>query len=253
MRIQVLAMTDVLAWVSIILSAVSITLAIIAIIFGWVTFRNANRMQNESSSLLSQVSHKVEVISSRTSRQLDKAWDYVTHSKGEPKEESSEQVKKEIGRMRKQVIDDARKEASLVIEKAGLNRRVAKSTVHELQNLVGKVTEKSIEVSNVRLFLERYGKIEYAIERFAKNMGLEISKDTNLPQLLRIMSERRLMHPLHPRLLADVQKLTEVRNQLIHGQIDLSEKELSEYTRLARNIYGYFLTKSADIKPSDVD
>lgn len=245
-------MTDILAWISIILSAVAITLAIVAIVFGWVTFRNANRMQSESSALLSQVSQKVEVISERTSRQLDKAWDYVTHRQGEPKEESSEQVKKEIERMRKQVIDDARKEASMVIEKAGLDKRVAQSTVDELQNIVGKLSEKSIEVSNIRLFLEKYGRIELEVGSFAKSLGIDVSKAFHLPQLLR-MCEKRLSRPLPQRLLEEAELLTEVRDKVAHGQPNISENELNEYTKKAAAIYGYLRARFGETKISDVN
>jgi hypothetical protein len=239
-------MTDILAWISIILSAISITLAILAIIFGWITFRNANRMQIESSYLLSQVSQKVEVISERTSRQLDKAWDYVTNRQGN-QIEGNEQIKKEIERMKKQVIDEAREEANALIKNAGLDKQIAKSTVDKLNNIVGKVTEKSTEIGNISLFLERYGMVEQEVKAFVKSLGLVINKESNLSKLLRAC-QQRTPPLLPPPLFEDITKLTEVRNKIVHGNIDFSYNDLMEHTRSAAYIYGYLHAKFEKIK-----
>jgi hypothetical protein len=52
--------------------------------------------------------------------------------------------------------------------------------------------------------------------------------------------------------MEDAKTLMEVRNKVVHGQRDFSEKELTEYTRIAAMIYGYLQARFKDAKLSDM-
>lgn len=149
---------------SIILSVASITLAIVAIWFSWISYKHSTEMQVKAQGILEQVTHKVEVLVKLTSSQLEKAWDYFTQI--DLKSEKPEEISFNIEELKNQLISETKKETKRLIQEAGIEKNKIELVISKLEKIVDESAEKTEEIFNKQKIIERYSEIELELKKW---------------------------------------------------------------------------------------
>lgn len=184
---------EILVWVSIFLAIISATLAVAAFIFGWVSFRRTSDMHIETQKILAKISEKVESVVDRTSRQIDKAWDYLTRDT--LVSEDSSKIEKEAEKITEKKLEPLRKEFDEVLKKL-----VKTDADHNrLRGLFEKAIDKTRKTTEESL--------EESIEARIKNLTIyelhKIKKEEGINANL-LVSSIRSMSNLNPHKIIPV-------------------------------------------------
>ncbi len=86
-----IATTNLLGILSIVAAAVSITLGIVALAHTSVQHRETASLQRQMHEVLATVTERVERVAAHSSRQVDRAWEYVTNSSRPNTEQHTQQ------------------------------------------------------------------------------------------------------------------------------------------------------------------
>ena len=182
--------TNAFTIVTFILSIVSATLAIAAFIFSWKSFNKSSELQMEAQNILSKVSEKVDVVVERTSHQIDKAWDYITSSPlslpiGQiPKE--TENKKEEL---REKLLKEARREATEVMKKSGIDPDKLKDLRLKVAALIKKTTERTESMVETNMLLRSFSNLKVVANSLATLHGMQIDEKTILPDIARFLED----------------------------------------------------------------
>ncbi len=133
---------DIVTILTIILSVASITLSIVAIILGWVFFKDSSKMQIQAESILAKISEKVEVVVESTSRQLDKTLDHLLSSLGQKSPRLPEKVEQELERNLRQ---KTKEETLKTLSEIGLDQEKFASLASTVDRLAERLTKISKE------------------------------------------------------------------------------------------------------------
>lgn len=213
-------MENYLTMWSIFLAVASTTLAIAAFIFSWVSYRNATKLQIKAQEILSQISQKVEVVVERTTHQMDKAWDYFTASK------SSEDIFKKEAELKRQIIEDARKETSEFMKDAGLEKKTLNDLIEKVQVLVGKSSERTIQLLGRERIITSLYTIEEELKALAKEYKVVFSKGFNLKAIVKSLRNSEQFRFIDPKALNDIEKLIDFIDIGIESYSDEQIKEI---------------------------
>lgn len=220
---------DTITVLTIILSVASITLSVTASIFGWVTYRNSTKMQMEAQNILSQVSQKVEVVVERTSHQMDRAWEFFT---GNPLAKKDEDATNKEEQLKSAVIEEAKKEATDVMKKAGVDKDVLNSLVKKVETLVARSTVKTRELFESQQLVSKLSELE----REMREYGMErIGFPPDIPSDLLIKEMSRF---LPSSLSREVMRLFDMRSAISHG-MDVSSMDVARATAMADKVLSF--------------
>ncbi len=227
---------DTLSILGIILSISSITLAIVAIWFAWVSYKNSTDMQMKAQSILEQISQKVEVIVDKTSHQIDRAWDYFTQSTDSNQKEK-EPSSFNPDELKKQLIDETKKESEKMIKDLGIDKDKILTLENKISEIVNKTTVKAEEVFNKQLLIDKYSQVEMTIKNWYRKVN-----NWEFPQNITLinMLENKEIRKIFPyKLNEDLQKLIEARNKIAHSE-EVSIFEIENSISIANNILEFF-------------
>lgn len=223
---------DFLTVLGITLSVTSITLSIVAMIFAWVSYKNSTQMQMKAQAILEQISQKVEIIVDKTSHQIDKAWDYFTQSI-ESNQKGKETLLFSPDELKKQIIDETKKESEKLIKNIGIDKDKIQSLEDKFSELVNKTTTRTEEVFNKQLLLDKYSQVEMTIKGW-----LLFNKRWDFPpniSLWNMLNNEEIRSIFPNQLLENLHRLTETRNKVAHSK-DVSMHDLDSAISIANNI-----------------
>ena len=174
-----------------ILSIVSATLAIAAFFFSWSSFNKSSDLQIKAQEILTKVSEKVDVVVERTSHQMDKAWDYITSS---PLPLSTEQIPKETEdkkeELREKLLKEARREATEVMKKSGINPDRLKDLSLKVEALIKKTTERTESMVEQNMLLTSITNLKLVAIPLAKLHGMQIHEKTKSPEIAHFLKDK---------------------------------------------------------------
>ncbi len=230
---------DAASILGIILSVSSITLAIVAIWFSWVTYKNSTEMQMKSQSILEQITQKVEVIVDKTSHQVDRAWDYFTQ-----KEVSNINKKEEVSfdseKLKKEIVEETKNETIKIIKETGLDIEKVRNLESKVEDILNRTTEKAEDVFNKERMLDRYEQVEKEL----KQWFLRIKKWDFPPNILlpHIISNKEISSFLPETILFKLREIIDVRNKIAHSK-ELDKDELRNSIFIANDLISFFSIK----------
>jgi hypothetical protein len=227
---------DLVTSIGIILSISSITLSLIAIWFAWVSYKNTTDMQMKAQAILEQVSQKVEVVVNLTSQQVEKAWNYFTQNPISTVDKK-EEVSFNINELRKQIIDENKIETEKLIKEAGIGKTEFELLTSKFEELFGKTTEKTEEIYNKQLIMNKYFEIESELKKwFERKIKWIFPPIITMPQM---MHNEEIINVLPKSMIKDINTFIDIRNRIAHSQ-SVDEKEVEFALKIATE-YLFFL------------
>ncbi len=178
-------MEDYLTMWSILLAVASTTLAIAAFIFSWASYKSASNLLIKSQEILAQISQKVEVVVERTTHQIDRAWDYFTGVPSASLSKGAEEIAKKEDELKRQIIEEARKETTELMNDAGLQKKTLNELIEKVQGLVGKSSERTIQLIGRERIITSLYDIEEELKALAKEYKVVFSKGFNLKAIVK--------------------------------------------------------------------
>jgi hypothetical protein len=229
-------MEDYLTMWSIFLAVASTTLAIGAFIFSWASYRNATAMQIKAQEILSQISQKVEVVVERTTHQIDKAWDYFTGLPSNTLSKSAEEITHKEEELKKQIIEEARKEVHELMKGAGLQKDALKELTDKVKDLVSKSSDKTRQLLQRERLIIIIDKIGEDLREIAAQNGKQMPDGLPLNILLKVFGKLKLSKNINQSALNQIKRLADIRND------DLSkypENDIQTFFTLSLQIRDY--------------
>ncbi len=206
-----------MTWMSLLLSAVSMTLAVLAIIFGWVTFKNSNKAQMKAQEILYQVDERLNIIVMTQNKQLDKTIDcLISRSPNEGKIETP----KEVFEIIKRYNNELKNEIQQIIRESGgsINNNVEKNLNKISSENESKISRIALETT----FLSGYKDLELLIRRIAECYGLGV-KGKTLPQMLKLIPDDMRISSI---MGLFIMKLSNIRNKLLHSDEKIEDETM---------------------------
>jgi hypothetical protein len=230
-------MENYLTMWSIFLAVASTTLAIAAFIFSWVSYRNATKLQINAQEILSQISQKVEVVVDRTTHQMDKAWDYFTALPYTSISKYSEDILKKEDELKTQIIEEARKETTELMKDAGLQKKTLDDLIEKVQGLVGKSSERTIQLLGRERIITSLYTIEQELKALAKEYKVVFSKGFNLRDIVKSLRNSEQFKFINPTAFDDIEKLIDF---IDIGIESYSDEQINEIMSIPmESIIGY--------------
>jgi hypothetical protein len=217
---EVIIMEDYLTMWSIFLAVASTTLAVAAFIFSWVSYRNATKLQIKAQEILSQISQKVEVVVERTTHQMDKAWDYFTALPYISIPRSGEDIFKKEEELKKQIIEEARKETTELMKDTGLQNKTLIELVEKVEALVGKSSDRTIKLLGRERILTSLYKIEEELKALAKEHKVVFSKGFDLRAIVNNLRNSEQFKFISHEALDNIEKLIDFVDMGIESYSD---------------------------------
>jgi len=188
-----------------------------------------------AQAILAQISQRVEVVVERTSQQMNKAWEYFTSLPPPPPSIASEELAQREEELRAQIIEEAREEAAQVMKQAGLDTDVLKRLLPEVENVIGRSTERSGRLFALQKFLPRFSEIERELRDIAAESGVILAPDDRSFRIL--VWKLRDILPAH--VSVEIVSLEEFRAKAVHPDFDWSSREASSYLDRAGVVLDY--------------
>ncbi len=231
-------MEDYLTMWSILLAVASTTLAIAAFIFSWASYKSASNMLIKSQEILAQISQKVEVVVERTTHQIDRAWDYFTGVPSASLSKGAEEIAKKEDELKRQIIEEARKETIELMKGAGLQKEALNELIEKVENLVGKSSERTRQLLQRERILSNISKIEETLRELAAENGVRFPKQMSLKALARNFSKLEKLKFIHTNALKDLEMLISFQDEEV---IIPSEQGFIEILSTAVRLLDYLL------------
>ena len=227
-------MDDIITILSIVLSVASTTLSITAIVISWVMYKNSTKMQVDAQTILAQVSQKVDVVVDKTSHQIDRAWDYFTGSTPSAPIERDDEFAKLGEEIKVKAIEEAKKQATDLMKKAGVDKEILDSLVSKVEKLVGKSAEKTGELFKRESLFDTLSELEIEFRVFVSRK-IGIFPDENIDVLFDNVKKSGFRAV---GFIEDMKALMEVKKSLLKGDpIGILEGE--NLIRKARALISY--------------
>jgi vacuolar-type H+-ATPase subunit I/STV1 len=231
-------MGDLLTLISLIVGIISITLAISAFIFSWVTFRNSSKMQMEAQRILDKISEKVDIVADRTSHQLDKVWEYFTALPSSRTKEITEETQEREQALKEELKVEARQEAMAVLSEAGVQKGRIESLLAHVESIINQSTERTKTLIEKENFLQKISDIEFELRNYVK-------RRFGTSRILEVYELTEMVKGLfEPEILRIVQSLWELRNKVLHQPKEAPPMLTSEL-RDADRVLSYLRTLNA--------
>lgn len=230
---------DTLSILSIILAVSSITLALVAIWFSWVSYKNSTDLQMKAQSILEQISQKVELIVDKTSHQIDRAWDYFTQ-KIEPINDKKEVITFNLDELKKEIVEETKNETIKIISEAGLDNEKIRQLERKVESVVNKITDRTQEVFNKQLILDKYTQIENELKMWLLN-NYKWHFPPNV-MLMQIINNKEISSVLPETLRFKLSEITDIRNKVAHSK-EVSKDELENSIFTANDLISFFRIK----------
>ncbi len=230
--------TDWLTISSLVLSIVSITLAIVSAIFAWVSYKNSTAMQMKAQAILEQVSQKVEVIVKLTASQIERAWDYVMQNRSAISGKD-EQINFNVDELSKKILIESKEETEKLIKDSGIDKAKIDSIVSQLETLIDKTTEKTKDVYTKQAVLEKYLEIENELKKwFERKVKWVFPPNILMPEMLH---NQEISSVLPKNMLKEIKYFIEIRNFIVNSkpvmpeEIEVSLKKSEDILFFLRN------------------
>jgi len=219
---------------SIVLSVASITLAILAIWFAWISYKHSTDMQVKAQSILEQVSQKVEVLVKLTSSQIEKAWDYFTHIDIES--EKPEEISFNVAELKNQIISETKKETERIIQEAGIEKNKIGMVTSKVEKIVDESAEKTQEIFNKQKIIERYTEIELELKKwYEKKLKWIFPPNIFMVQMLQ---NEEIRNVLPKNMLEEIRKFIEIRNRIAHSK-PVNKEEIEQAIIISDSILSF--------------
>lgn len=235
-------MESLLVWISIILGVASATLAITAFIFGWASYSNTAKLQNNIQALLAMIREKVEVVVERTTHQIDKAWDYFTSGGPIGISDDAKKEREELREgLKEEMKEEARREAAEAIKEAGLDPQQVKALLSRVDSLIEKTTVRTEVMVGQQKFLGVMTNIENEARTLAQAVGMKRFSKAPLIELGRSLYRADI---IPGGAYGEIKWLHDVRNKFVHEEPEeIKSIDIDEAIQRAKRFLGYLKDK----------
>lgn len=239
-------MDSVLEIVSIILAVASTTLAITAFVFSWVFFRETSKAQRDIHTVLAKVNEKVDVVSERTARQMDKTWELLGKFAAPPL--PSEDKPPFIEERSEHAIKSTAAEI-LAEVKASMALGDTVNADEALVETIGKkLRETSTEgtvLGHMQSLALDIDHIESLFRQLLRRFHAPVPRDASFADLLDTGA-----YMLSVKVFDSIRDLLDFRNRMAHDT-SLRASDFLEQLSLAAQIINYFISYLLDAGPEE--
>lgn|GEM_PF-6288263 len=222
------SIADAVSMLSIIMGGASIALAVVAIYFTHAFYRDGTKTQADAQALLAKVSEKLDVVSERTSGQMDKAFDSILGALPWSLERTPGG---EEGFERKTTAEFAAA-AETLGKNAGLGDKDAQA--------LGESMAAHAEALTMRLgIVHLYGALTSALFVTAQRLGQQPDGLASLASVWQPIRERLGMR-IPPSIVSDAEFLAGAQAKVMQGGHVLSSEEMDSMVQAAKRVADHF-------------
>jgi len=225
---------DVSQLFNIVLSVASITLAIVAIWFAWISYKHSTEMQVKAQGILEQVTQKVEVLVKLTSSQIEKAWDYFTHI--DIQSEKPEEITFNVEELKNQIISETKKETERLIQESGIEKNKIEMVTSKVEKIVDESAEKTEGIFNKQKIIERYSEIELELKKWYERK-LKWMFPPNI-FMVHMLQNEEIKSVLPKNMLEEIKKFTDIRNRIAHSK-PVNKEEIEQGLKISESILSF--------------
>ncbi|MHB1687911.1 MAG: hypothetical protein ACYCVH_11105 [Ignavibacteriaceae bacterium] len=205
---------DLITILTIILSVVSSTLSVVAIIFAWVSYKNSSKMQMDAQAILEKITQKIEVVAQSTANQIDKAWNYFTNTNYSLKDDTSKTLL-DIESIKQKFINETKEEINTLINDLGTDKNKINELSQKVEFLVQKTTDVTEELILKQTLINNLQSLNGELIDWSKRTKKMIFPDNiELREMINVLEHERLLPDI---LLMRFNYLLSIRNKIIHG------------------------------------
>ncbi|MBM4300823.1 MAG: hypothetical protein FJ121_04725 [Deltaproteobacteria bacterium] len=171
----------------------------------------------------------------RTTHQIDKAWDYFTGLPYGSSSKTTEENFKKEEELKRQIIEEARKETTELMKDAGLQKKTLNELVEKVQSLVGKSTERTRQLLERERISQKFIIIEEELRGIADDFQVFFAKGVHLLAIISDFKKLERFKFINPQALDSIQRLFGIYK----GNPSYSDEEIKEISRELDSLIDY--------------
>lgn len=179
---------------TIILSVVSITLSITALIYGWIMYRNTSKLQMQANATLEEISKRVQVVVEYSTKLVEKAWDFVTTGGTKLLEKKYEPEMENYEKRDSKIIKKTTKKLTEALKNSGL--KSTQPVIEKVEETVSEGVKKTKEILKRRQYISRFDGIKEEVIEKATQNGITIDSNNFWGEIIKSEIAKKIQDKL---------------------------------------------------------